>query len=92
MRRALSSLGLNLLLALAVLLTLAPLLWMVSASFMPAGEASHARVTADPGVSARGSTSGAFIVARTPGVAHQIFRGARRGYNPTTFPPGGHRP
>ena len=40
MRRALPALALNAVLAAAALLTLAPLLWMVSASFMPAGQAN----------------------------------------------------
>jgi multiple sugar transport system permease protein len=40
MRRPLASLGINLALALAALLTLSPLAWMVSASLMVPGEAS----------------------------------------------------
>ncbi len=40
MRRALPGLLLNAVLAVAALLTLAPLLWMVSASFMPSGPAN----------------------------------------------------
>ncbi|HYR96709.1 MAG TPA: hypothetical protein VEM57_08220, partial [Candidatus Binatus sp.] len=40
MRRALQSIALHAGLAAGVALTLLPLLWMVSASFMPAGEAS----------------------------------------------------
>jgi multiple sugar transport system permease protein len=40
MRRPLASLGLNLALALIALLTLFPLAWMISASFMTPGEAS----------------------------------------------------
>ena len=40
MRRALPLLGLNAVLVVGALLTLAPLLWMVSASFMPAGQAN----------------------------------------------------
>jgi len=40
MRRPLSYLGVNIFLALAALATLFPLAWMVSASFMTAGEAS----------------------------------------------------
>jgi multiple sugar transport system permease protein len=40
MKRPLASLGVNLALALVALLTLLPLVWMVSASFMAPGEAS----------------------------------------------------
>jgi len=40
MRRALPALALNAALAVLALLTLAPLLWMVSASFMPSGQAN----------------------------------------------------
>ena len=40
MRRALPSVALHAVLAAGALLTLAPLLWMVSASFMPSGEAN----------------------------------------------------
>jgi multiple sugar transport system permease protein len=41
MRRRLASLAVNAALAVAAIVTLLPLAWMVSASFMPTGEASH---------------------------------------------------
>jgi len=39
-KRTLPSLLLHLVLAIGVVLTVVPLLWMVSASFMPTGEAN----------------------------------------------------
>jgi multiple sugar transport system permease protein len=41
MKRTVSSIALHVVLALGAVLTLIPLVWMVSASFMPTGEANR---------------------------------------------------